>query len=70
MTEREKLIEYIVTYTAPEKISLNRMGCNESWYDSYYAIKQTFSLEELQEMSPKEVENLVKLGNNISEHLY
>lgn len=70
MTEKEKLIEYITIYTAPEKVSLNRMGCNESWYDPYYAIKETFSLEELQGMSLKEVENLVKLGQNISDYLY
>lgn len=41
----------------------NRMGCNESWYDSYYAIKETFPIEEIESMSGKEVDNLVRLAD-------
>ena len=43
MTEKEKLLEYInkpVLTTAR-----NRMGCDENWYNSYFAIKETFSIE-------------------------
>ena len=48
----------------------NRMGCSENWYNPYYAIKMTFSMEEIESMSEKELNNLVKLGENISEGLY
>lgn len=68
MTEKEKLIDYInnpiFTY------SKNRMGCNENWYNPYYAIKETFSLEVLQSMTDREIENLVNLAYNIAEGLY
>lgn len=48
----------------------NRMGCNENWYNPFYAIKETFSQEEINSMSCQEVENLLKLGNAIGEGLY
>ena len=48
----------------------NRMGCSENWYNSYYAIKMTFTMEEIESMSEKELNNLVKLGDAISEGLY
>ena len=68
MTEKEKLLEYInnpILTTAR-----NSMGCDENWYNSYFAIKETFSIDEINSMSDKEVENLVKLGDSISEALY
>jgi len=68
MNEKEKLLNYLnnpVTTTAR-----NRMGCSENWYDPYYAIKQTFTYEEILNMSEKEIENLVKLGSMIAEGLY
>lgn len=43
MNEKEKLMEYInnpITTTAR-----NSMGCSENWYNSYYAIKETFSIK-------------------------
>lgn len=46
------------------------MGCNENWYNSYYAITKTFTIEEINSMSDKEVENLVRLGDSISEAFY
>lgn len=70
MSNKEKILEYIASYKSPDKIMRNRMGCNESWYDSYYAIKETFSIEEIESMSENEVDNLVRLGENISEALY
>ena len=68
MTEKEKLLEYVekpVLTTAR-----NSMGCNENWYNSYYAITKTFTIEEINSMSDKEVENLVRLGDSISEAFY
>lgn len=68
MTEKEKLFEYInkPTVTAAR----NRMGCSENWYNPYYAIKQTFSTDEIERMTNKEVENLVRLANNLGMALY
>lgn len=68
MIEKEKLLEYInkpVLTTAR-----NSMGCDENWYNSYFAIKETFSIEEINSMSDKEVENLVRLGDSMSEAFY
>jgi lysyl-tRNA synthetase class I len=48
----------------------NSMGCSENWYNSYYAIKMTFTMEEIESMSEKELNNLVKLADNIEENLY
>ena len=48
----------------------NSMGCSENWYDAYYAIKMTFSMEEIENMSENELNNLVKLGDAISDGLY
>lgn len=68
MTEKEKLLEYInkpVLTTAR-----NSIGCDENWYSPYFAIKETFSIDEINSMSDKEVENLVRLGDSMSEALY
>ena len=46
------------------------MGCDENWYNPYFAIKESFSLEEIEKMSEREIQNLVKLAGNISEGLY
>ena len=70
MNNKEKILEYIVSYKSPDKIMRNSMGCDESWYDPYYAIKETFSVKEIESMSENEVDNLVRLGNNIAEALY
>lgn len=48
----------------------NIMGCSENWYNSYYAIQQTFTREEIEAMSEAEVNNLVKLAKTIAEGLY
>lgn len=51
----------------------NSMGCSENWYNPYYAIKMTFLMEEIGNMSESELNNLnnlVKLGDAISEGLY
>ena len=48
----------------------NIMGCSENWYNPYYAIRETFTMEELEAMSENELNNLVKLGETLSEALY
>ena len=68
MTEKEKLFEYI---SMPRTTNArNRMGCSENWYNAYYAIGNTFSIDEIQSMSDKEIENLVKLADEIGMALY
>lgn len=65
---KEKLLEYM---DAPVLTTArNSMGCSENWYNSYYAISHTFTREEIEEMSEKEVSDLIKLGDTIAEYLY
>lgn len=68
MSEKEKLMEYINEPVVTD--ARNRMGCSENWYNAYYAIKETFSIDEIQSMSDKEIENLVKLADEIGMALY
>ena len=48
----------------------NSMGCNESWYDPYFAMKEVFTEGELGAMTEQELNNLYKLADKISEALY
>ena len=68
MNEKEKLLEYI--NNPVETTARNSMGCSENWYNSYYAMKETFSIEEIEYMSDLEINNLLRLANNIAEGLY
>lgn len=68
MSEKEKILEYIdkpVLTTAK-----NSMGCSENWYSSYYAMKETFTKEEIEKMPDSEIYDLIKLAENIQEALY
>ena len=65
---KEELLKKIEDYE--ETKNLNRMGCSENWYNPVYAIKQTFTLDEIKKMSEKEINNLIKLANNISDGLW
>lgn len=68
MTEKEALLEYINKPILTTK--RNRMGCDENWYNSYYAIKKTFSFDEINSMSDIEIESLVRLADAMSEAFY
>ena len=48
----------------------NSMGCSENWYNAYFAISKTFTMDELETMSENELNNLVKLADAIAEGLY
>ena len=48
----------------------NSLGCSEICYNYYYAIKMTFTIEEIEALSEKELNNLIKLADNIAEGLY
>lgn len=68
MTEKEKLLKYINNPILTD--ARNKMGCFENWYNAYYAIKETFSIEEINSMCNKEIENLVRLADEIGMALY
>ena len=66
--EKENLLEYINNPVLTD--ARNSMGCSENWYNPYYAIKETFAEEEIVNMTDEEINNLVKLAENIMEGLY
>lgn len=68
MSKKEELLKYIdnpIITTAR-----NSMGCSENWYNPYYAIKETFSREKIENMSESEIENLIELADEIGMALY
>ena len=48
----------------------NSMGCSENWYNFFYAMKQTFTIDEIKNMTDRECELLNKLASNIMDNLY
>ena len=48
----------------------NSMGCNENWYDPIYSVHESFAEEEIRNMNEKEIDNLIKLAQTISDGLY
>lgn len=61
---------YIKAFKKPFTSARNRMGCSENWYNSYYAIAQTFDDETIEQMPDIELQHLVELGDRIAEALY
>ena len=55
---KEKLIEDIKNYV--ETYYRNGMGCSENWYNYVYAIKQTFTIEEIEKMTTKEIREYIQ----------
>jgi len=48
----------------------NSMGCSENWYNPRWSVNHTFSKQELEQMTLKEINNLLKLAEAISDGLY
>lgn len=69
VSHKERLLKYFEETQEPST-ARNIMGCSEDWYDSFYAIKQTFTIDEIKAMTDNEIENLIKLASNIQEALY
>ena len=67
-TSKEKLLEYLDT--SVESTAKNSMGCLESWYDPFFAMKETFTKEQIENMTEAEIKNLLTLAQNISDGLY
>lgn len=66
---KQEILDYL-NKPSEENNQRNRMGCLESWYDPYYAMKETFSYDEIEQMSEKEISNLIKFAGSIQEALY
>lgn len=67
---KEEIINNIKNTSLVGTSARNSMSCSENWYNAYFSIKMTFSMEEIENMSENELNNLVKLGNTIAEGLY
>lgn len=64
------LVEDIIGTRHAENHGRNRMGCDENWYNPYYAVANTFKDEELKAMSEEELEHLLTLAETIGNALY
>ena len=65
-----EILESIKQSLLNETEDRNRMGCSENWYNPFYCIGMTFSMDELEEMSDKELFDLLRLANNVTDALY
>lgn len=68
LTQKEKLLKSIDSST--KTTAKNSMGCLENWYDPYYVMKETFKMEEIQDMSEETIDVCVKALCSMSEGLY
>ena len=65
---KAELIKEIKDYKRTD--AKNSMGCSENWYSFVYAMKQTFTIEEIEQMTDEELKKLERLADNIQEGLY
>ena len=68
LSEKEKVIEFIKNPVLVP--GHNRIGSNINWHNPYYAIMETFSLQDIILMTTKEVADLVKLARFMGDALY
>ena len=66
----KNLAEDIISRRHAQDHGRNRMGCDENWYDPYYAVANTFTDEELKAMPEQALKNLLKLAETIGDALY
>lgn len=65
---KEEIIEKVKNITLTN--AQNSMGCSENWYNCFFAISETFGIDELKKMSEKELNNLLKLAEVLAEAFY
>lgn len=70
MSRKEQLLSAVAMAKNQESTSRNRMGCSESWYNPLYCIAQTFEAKELENMPEKELDDLIRLAEEITSALY
>lgn len=66
--DKATLINHIKNYASCG--GRNSMGCSEDWYIFAYAMKETFTIEEIAAMSEHEIQLLAKLHNSVADGLY
>lgn len=67
LTGKELIEDYKTTQWTTAR---NSMGCSENWYNEIFSIYNTFSEEEILNMSEREIELLMRLGLKMSEAFY
>lgn len=71
MGEKEKLLQYIENFNTNQiDNKQNRMGCSELWYDPYFGVMQSFSVDEIKSMEETEITHLLKVAETVSEGLF
>lgn len=71
MGEKEKLLQYIENFNTDQSDSNhNRMGCSELWYNPYFGVMQSFSIDEIKMMEETEITNLLKVAETVGEGLF
>lgn len=65
---KKELIDAIKSYKITN--ARNSMGCLEDWYDFTFAMKATFSVDEIEKMSEHDIELLHRLHESVSEGFY
>ena len=68
MTLKENILAYAKSPVTTA--ARNIMGCSENWYDEFFSITNTFTVEELEAMSEEEIDHLYSLAYKISSNLY
>ena len=65
---KEELLEEVRNVNAAR--GRNSMGCSESFYNAFYSMRECFGLEALEKMDEKELNDLYKLADFLSEVFY
>ena len=65
--QKAELLAYMKYPAFPQP--RNIMGISESWYDPKYAIDKTFSMSEVEHMTPLEVDHLFRLAIMIMKNM-
>ena len=68
-SDRDNLNYYYEQQFVPSN-ERNRMGCSESWYDCYFAITQTLTKEEIDNLDDKTIDLIVKCVAAVQGALY
>lgn len=68
MTKKQELLYYMYNPTdVPWK---NIIRCSENWYNPFYAMAHTFSIQEISRMSEETVEACIRVADAVGEGLY
>ena len=70
METKKQILEKVNSPT--ERKGQNSMGVSESWYNPYFMLRNFFKAKEInpEELTEKELQNLVELADYASEAFY